>query len=131
MPDNFFIPILIYFFIPLLVLALYIKLIDEMKQEGVNDLPVFTLFISLLMYTMPVLFALDSLLSNWSFTFTGLALIAVTGPIIMFLNAVTIYNKRIDTTYHWWIYTASVAYIMYLLLLAVLTLTIIAILDVL
>lgn len=127
MENTTFIPIFIYFFLPLLVLALYVRIIDRMKQEGVDNLPVFTLFIALFMYTMPVLFILGDLTCGWFISFFGLLSIILTGPIIMFLNAVALYNKREETTSHSWIYSASAAYIMYMLLLAIITYTIVAI----
>lgn len=133
MSEEYFIPIFITLFIILFVLAFYVKAIDKIKREN-RELPVFSLFIALSMYTLPIVFISVGFATNWSITLlysygATVSFIVVVGPIIMFLNAVGVYKKRVEETYYWWIYAASLLYIPALLLFGFIIFIILAIMG--
>lgn len=104
--------ILAYFILPLSSLLFYIKLVRRMKAEGVFKPPVFSLFFVMLSYTVLILNGLSIFASFGDLSHLLFYPTVIIQPILTFIIACAISDKRDFSAYHNGIYLASLIYIL-------------------
>lgn len=105
--------ILIYIFIPLIILWYYTRLVYKMKAEMVESPPIFSLFLVLISYTIipivttfPILY--DFMPVNESLIFYSY----IAAPVVMIFVAAVNHGKRYFSRYHSGVYKASLIYLL-------------------
>lgn len=113
MENECFFSILIYIFIPLIILWYYVRLVDKMKAEMVESPPIFSLFLVLISYTIipivttfPILY--DIMPVNESLIFYSY----IAAPVVMIFVAAVNHGKRYFSRYHSGVYKASLIYLL-------------------
>lgn len=113
MENEYLFSILIYIFIPLIVLWYYVRLVKKMKAETVESPPIFSLFLVLMSYTIipivttfPILYdfmPVNELLIYYSY---------IAAPVVMIFVAAVNHGKRYFSRYHSGVYKASLIYLL-------------------
>ncbi len=113
MENECFFSILIYIFIPLIILWYYTRLVYKMKAEMVESPPIFSLFLVLISYTIipivttfPILY--DIMPVNESLIFYSY----IAAPVVMIFVAAVNHGKRYFSRYHSGVYKASLIYLL-------------------
>jgi len=110
MAPVYFIPIFIYFILPLTGLAVYIKLAMKMQWET-DDPPYFSMFFLFYLYGGIFVMILTSLFWKVSGMVSILAFfLMLAGPVISIIIAVCNIKKKNDSIYHKWIFYSAVFY---------------------
>lgn len=113
MENEYLFSILIYIFIPLIVLWYYVRLVKKMKAETVESPPIFSLFLVLMSYTIipivatfPVFYdfmPVSELLIYYSY---------IVAPVVMIFVAAVNHGKKYFSCFHSRVYKASLIYLL-------------------
>lgn len=104
--------ILIYFFTLLIALWGYILLVKRMKTEDIYQPPIFSLFFTVLTYTITILATISPLFYGIIKLYRfDLSYVYLSFPIIMSVIAAINHGKRHFSSYHVGVYRASLIYI--------------------
>ena len=114
MENEYVFSILIYIFIPLIVLWYYVRLVEKMKTEMVESPPRFSLLLVLMSYVMILSVNLSPLCVNPSYEYVIIIVCYcyLIAPIILFMIAVVNHGKRYYSRFHSGVYKASLIYIL-------------------
>lgn len=113
MENEYFFLILIYIFIPLIILWYYVRLVEKMKTEMVESSPRFSLFLVMMSYTVipivttfPIFYdfmSVNELLIYYSY---------IAAPVVMIFVAAVNHGKRYHSRFHSGVYKASLIYLL-------------------
>ena len=117
MKSNLLIFLAIHLVTPLIRLIIYLRLLQQLKREKVEDPPVIDLFLTFATYGGPLLVILTTLFWEWSaMASLGSFYLFILGPIVMGVIAYRNFKKRDVSKYHEWTYQAGKAYFLFLVL---------------
>jgi hypothetical protein len=109
--SNWIIPVTIYFIIPIIGIAFYIKLYRKIGDEGVPHPPDIAMVIVFATYGGLLLAILTALFWKVSgMAVLGLIFLTFGAPVIMGLFAAGLYKDRRLSIYHYYTWLASVLY---------------------
>lgn len=120
MENEYVLSILIYIFIPLIVLWYYVRLVDKMKAEKVENPPIFSLFLVLMSYTATLLSILSPFFSGiiYKMDFPIFYVYILTLIAVLFVAAVY-HGRRHFSRFHSGVYKASLIYFLVVFMIPV------------
>lgn len=102
---------------PMIGLIFYLRLLQKIKIENVEDPPIIDLFLTFATYGGLLLIILTTIFWEWSaMASLGPFYLFTLGPIVMGVIAYRNYKKRNVSKYHEWTYQAGKAYFLFLVL---------------
>ena len=105
----------IHLIVPLAGLILYLRLIQKIKREKVENPPIIDLFLTFATYGGLLLVMLTTFFWEWSaMASLGAFYLTIVGPIVMGVTAYRNYKNRNISNYHEWTHWAGKAYFVFL-----------------
>ncbi|WP_242916080.1 hypothetical protein [Pontibacter liquoris] len=105
----------IHLIVPMAGLIFYLRLVQKIKREKVENPPIIDLFLTFATYGGLLLVMLTTFFWEWSaMASLGAFYLTILGPIVMGVIAYKNYKNRNVSKYHEWTYWAGKAYFVFL-----------------